>query len=224
MIAPAPATRIVTPRGKTLAWDDTDRLWLLRAIEAEGEPRDLVAQTLVNRWAWLWDETPGKYIKLVELVRAYAQPVNPAWYPDGKLFLGQLAKLPEAQRAQAVLRANARRDVHSTRTQFSPRTVVAVDTALRGPVSIPPGALHFAATSIDRPDLPVLVPAESDRHNVIYGEAGSRGARARYVVRSATAEPPPPAPSSSSTAARIAAVVGIVALGIGVGIGAAHLK
>ena len=30
-----------------------DRLWLLRAVAREGEPRARVAQTLVNRFVWL---------------------------------------------------------------------------------------------------------------------------------------------------------------------------
>lgn len=224
MIASATAKPvIISPRGKPLTWDENDRLWLLRAVEAEGEPRDLVAQTLVNRWAWLWDETPGRWLTLAELVRAYAQPVNPAWFPDGKLFLAQLDKLPEAQRAAAVVRANARRDVHSQRKTFGTRTTIAVDQALGGPIVIPPGALHFAAPSIVRSDLPVLVPAENDRQNVIYGEAGSRGARARYAISTAAASPPP-APGGTRTGSHIAAVVGVLALGLGIGLGAASLK
>ncbi len=174
------STRIVSPAGKLLRWDDDDRLWLLRAVEAEGAPRDLVAQTLVNRWAWLADTTPGRYFKLSELIRAYAQPVNPAWYPSGGLFKKQLEAAPESQRP-ALLQAAERRELgHSTRTNFSPSTITAVRQALYGPLTLPPGALHFAAPSLVRDDLPVLVPSENG-DNVIYGEKG-RASRVRYSL------------------------------------------
>lgn len=182
MLSPgAQTTQIVTPQGRTIPWDADDRLWLLRAVEAEGEPRDLVAQTLVNRWAFLWDTTPGKYTRLLELVRAYAQPVNPAWFPDGKLYLQSIPKLEATGVQQAELRAQKRRDVYSTRTSFSPNTVTAVEQALRGPVTIPAGALHYAAPSVQS-QLPILVPAHDAQSNVIYGEAGGRGSRARYSL------------------------------------------
>lgn len=213
--------RIVTPRGKTLTWDADDRLWLLRAVEAEGPPRDLVAQVLVNRWAWMWDEVPGKYTKLAELVRAYAQPCNPAWYPEGRLFLARLEDLHESERAAAVLRARKRRDVISTRKQFSAAAQIAVDTALLGPVTLPAGALHYAAVSLARPDLPVLVPGD-DRTNVIYGEAHSRGVRARYSLSPQSA--PAPAPGTSRISPRIGDVAGVLTLGFGVGLAVPEAK
>lgn len=174
--------RIVTPKGTTLTWDENDRLWLLRAVEAEGPPQDLVAQTLVNRWAWLYDTTPGRYVRLAELVRAYAQPVNPAWFPSGKLFQAELAKQTESAKRDGLLRAAKRREeVHATRTQFSPSTVTAVHQALFGPLTLPPGALHFAAPSLKADHLPVLVPSVK-ASNVIYGESNGRGSRARYSL------------------------------------------
>lgn len=210
--------QIVTPRGTLVSVSDHDRLWLLRAVEAEGEPRDQIAQTLVNRWAWLFDETPGKYLTLSELVRAYAQPVNPAWYPDGKLFLKALDDLPEHEKAGAMVRARARRDVHSTRTTFSDATTRAVNQALYGPITLPPGALHFAAPSIERDDLPVLVPSTDARTNVIYGEARGRGANARYSVAPERRTSPP------ARASRTGQVLALVTLGLGVGFGIARLS
>lgn len=201
---PVAAPRIVTPKGKTIAWDDDDRLWLLRAVEAEGPPQDLVAQTLVNRWAWLWDTTPGRYTKLSELVRAYAQPVNPAWFPEGGLFKKQLEAAPPAQRPALMKQAERRRDVNATRTQFSPSTVTAVHQALYGPLTVPPGALHFAAPSLVRPDLPVLVPSEN-RSNVIYGESQGRGSRARYALTS----------GGTSSARTVLGIVALISLGLG---------
>lgn len=210
MLPRSHSTQIVSPQGRTLAWDADDRLWLLRAVEAEGPPQDLVAQTLVNRWAFLWDTTPAKYTRLYEYVRAYAQPVNPAWFPDGRLHLQALAKLADAEKPAAIARAEKRRDVHSTRTQFSPATTVAVDQALRGPVTIPAGALHYAAASTPS-QMPVLVPAESAKHNTIYGELGGRGSRARYSLTTAgAAGPSPQARLAVALVAMLAFALGLV--------------
>ncbi len=205
-------TRIVSPGGKTLRWDEDDRLWLLRAVEAEGAPRDLVAQTLVNRWAWLSDTTPGRYFKLSELVRAYAQPVNPAWFSDGALFRKQYDKATPAQQPALLNAATRREAVHATRTTFSPTTVSAVRQALYGPITVPPGALHFAAPSLVRDDLPVLVPSINGA-NVIYGESQGRASRARYSL---TAE------GSAGTSQGLRTTLLVVAL-FSFGLGAAFL-
>lgn len=174
-------TLIVSPSGQNLAWDDDDRLWLLRAVEAEGDPRELVAQTLVNRWAWLTDTTPGRYFRLSELVRAYAQPVNPAWFPSGALFKKQYESAPAPEQPKLLQAAQRRQQQHATRTTFSDATQKAVYRALFGPLTLPYGALHFAAPSLVRTDLPVLVPSEGGA-NVIYGESKGRAARARYSL------------------------------------------
>jgi len=201
-------TLIVTPAGKKLRWDDEDRLWLLRAVEAEGPPRDLVAQTLVNRWAWLSDTTPGRFFYLRELVRAYAQPVNPAWFPDGKLFLAELERAPDLQKPKMRAQAQHRAEVHAQRTVFSDATIKAVNRALVGPLSLPYGALHFAAPSLVRNDLPVLVPSEGGS-NVIYGESKGRGPRARYSLQLASE-------LGASSGQRAAAVVAaLFFLGVG---------
>lgn len=208
--ATAGRTQIVTPQGKRLTWDDDDRLWLLRAVEAEGAPRDLVAQVLVNRWAWLWDRLPGKFTRLSELVRAYAQPVNPAWYPEGRLYQQQAATLTGEQARVAAQRAAKRRDEHSARTRFSAHTMAAVDRALFGPLTLPPGALHFAAPSIARPDLQVLMPAPTPQSNVIYADPA--GAGARYALAREDAQHTAPSAARGKL---------LAALGIGVGLGAA---
>lgn len=171
---------ISSPKGKQLAVTADDRLWLARAVEAEGAPRDLVAQVLVNRWAWLADEHPGLYPTLTSLVRAYAQPVNPRWYPTGDLFAKRLERAPEDERDALRAQAERREAVHSARTTFSARTDAAVTQALQGPITIPAGALHFAAGWVNRPDLPILVRG-SATSNTIYGEARGRGIGALYA-------------------------------------------
>jgi hypothetical protein len=134
---------LFTSRGTKLEVTTEDALWLARAIEAEGDPRVQVGQTLINRWAWLWDLQPGLYPTLTSLIRAYAQPVNEAWFPGGALLEKWFREHPNADRAAALERAAKRRDVHSTRDTFSEQTRRAVSQALYGPVVIPPGAVHF---------------------------------------------------------------------------------
>lgn len=208
--------QIVTPHGHLLTWTDDDRLWLLRAVEAEGEPRALVAQTLVNRWAWLMDSSlRAKYPTLTSLVRAYAQPVNPAWFPEGKLFQESLLKMPEHQRAAATKRAVYRRDVASTRTTFTQPTIDAVRGALFGPVVIPVGALHFAAPSLLRADLPVLVASTDPSQNTIYGERDPLSSRARYALTSLTTMDGPNALFPDTGNGQAIAIVALVSVGLG---------
>jgi hypothetical protein len=169
---------IVSPAGRALPWSNEDALWLARAVEAEGSPETLVAQTLVNRWAWLADANPGAYPTLTSLVRAYAQPVNPGWFREGHLFLAWLAAHPELtpeQVARERSRADVRQYTHSTRDVFTPPTNLAVNRALRGPLSLPRGALHFG-----QPNNPELVPLVRGPGNWIY--EGREAPGARYSV------------------------------------------
>jgi len=139
---------IVTSRGHVLPWTADDALWLRRAVEREGEPREWVAQALVNRWALLKDQGGDHYPTLASFVRAYAQPVNPRWFPGGDLHLAQLAAhAPRgaAHRADMIARAERREREHSTRKIFHAQTEAAVDRALRGPLTLPAGVTEYAA-------------------------------------------------------------------------------
>lgn len=146
-------------RGRELVVTPTDVLWLKRAVEAEGPPRPLVAQTLVNRWAWALDRGVDRYPRLQDMVRAYAQPVNPRWYEDGdlhKMALEAARADGDLQRATVLAtRARRRELVNSTRNAFSPDTEAAVLLALQGPLTLPPGVTQFAATN--RKGLPVVI-------------------------------------------------------------------
>lgn len=106
-----------------------DKLWLLRAVAAEGKVHSAVAEALVNLFAAT--RARGITQSLAKLVRAYAQPVNPRWFPDGDLFEAKLKREPENAGA---LRAAAlrRRDIHSKQTDFPPHVVRAVEYALSG--------------------------------------------------------------------------------------------
>jgi len=137
----------------------------LRAVQAEGRPRPEVARTLVNLFMYLRSgprvhqsplsdehETaptrPVLYPTLESLVRSYAQPVNPRWYPDGSKIRERLPSLTPADRATVLKRAAARRDVHSTRIQFDRDTHEAVERALSSGWGL--DWTDYAAPSMDR--------------------------------------------------------------------------
>lgn len=116
-----------------------DELWLLRAVAAEGAPRARVARALVN--GFMLSRIRGSKGTLARFVRSYAQPVNPAWYPDGALFLAH-PRTP-AQMAAAV----KRRDVHSAKSTFDAETRDAVARALNTP--FPSDVTDYAAENVD---------------------------------------------------------------------------
>lgn len=125
---------------------DADRLWLSRAVEAEGPPRDRVARALVNGFAYA--RSKGKYSgSLMGWVRAYAQPVNSRWFTSGDLFKKHLAQAPAEERAELTRRAYTREAKHATRTEFTPETVAAVNEALSGVYAS--DVTDYAAATLD---------------------------------------------------------------------------
>ena len=134
---------------KTEAYTPTaeDKLWLMRAVEVEGPPREMVARALVNLFVWQRHNRPA-YPTLAALVRAYAQPVNPKWFDDGSLFKQSYEKkATEKAKEDALKAAIRRRTVHSTRTVFAPETVQAVEKALS--YAWPSDITDYAASFVD---------------------------------------------------------------------------
>lgn len=117
-----------------------DRLWLLRATEAEGSPVDKVPRILVN--LFMKQRAAGNKQTLTTLVRAYSQPVNPRWYADGDLFKKQVPKPTKAQLTTAKYRS----DIASKRTTFLAEVTKAVDAALSQ--SFPSNVTDYAAPTI----------------------------------------------------------------------------
>lgn len=169
-----PTAYVWSPAGAQLPITDADQLWLARAVEAEGQPKELVAQALINRWATLYDQDPAAWPDLTTMVRAYAQPINPRWFEGGDLFEAQLPTLSPKEAAGSRRRAQMRPAL-AARTAFSADTIAAVEKAVNGPLTIPYGAVHFGPQA-DRPD--VLIPGDS-RRNAIYGDPKKAG---RYGV------------------------------------------
>lgn len=90
-----------------------DRLWLLRAVEAEGPSQELVARALVNLFAWARTKYNSRRT-LGELVQAYATPLMPTRKDS-----------PEGSELRA------KRMAHAARVKFARSTVDAVERALR---------------------------------------------------------------------------------------------
>jgi hypothetical protein len=75
------------PTGKTYALTETDVIWLARSIRGEcganpsRESAAAVAWTMMNRFMLV----PGfaKWTSYTDLIRAFSQPVNPAWFAGG---------------------------------------------------------------------------------------------------------------------------------------------
>lgn len=122
-----------------------DKLWLLRAVQCEGRVERQVAQTLVNLFALLYSRKAAP--SLTELVRSYAQPVNPEWFPEGKMFLRWHAINPSVYK---LADATRREKLHSTRLVFRSDVMEAVDRALAlGPKDIQSNCTDYAASWID---------------------------------------------------------------------------
>jgi hypothetical protein len=124
-----------------------DRLWLLRAVSAEGPPKDIVAQTLIN--GFMWARSRKRYsLTLSSWVRAYAQPVNPRWFVDGDLFRKKLLSLSDPHDIECETRRAELRRKHSAKVRFDRQTTDAVDFALSSRPKLPTAtdyAAHYVA-------------------------------------------------------------------------------
>ena len=134
--------------GRRFEYEPTaeDRAELARAVTFEGPPRRAVAWTLVQRFCLLFPG--GRYPSLAQLVRAYCQPINPRWFPDGDLYQIHARSLPtENERADARKRAERRPRQAATPLDALPAEAVgAADEALGAVVESPVlGSVHFRA-------------------------------------------------------------------------------
>lgn len=121
-----------------------DYTWMLRAVTSEGPVQAQVAQTLVNCFCYL--RSRGYKGSLTDLVRAYAQPVNPRWYIKGDLYL----KSQRAGTAWGDAAARRRERVHSTVDSFTDECFEAVENSLeRGLTDVPASCTDYAAPGVD---------------------------------------------------------------------------
>lgn len=124
---------------------DQDRAWFARAIWREGTPRVAVGYTLLQRFASLYP----KYQTFAKFLRAYCQPINPAWYTTGfrhKRLLKSLRKKRDAQGIAAEIERARRRERYSTTpvAQIPENYRILADRILTGAPHNPvPTAEHF---------------------------------------------------------------------------------
>lgn len=140
--------------GHTYRPTEADRLALSRAVTWEGPDHDQVAQTLVNGFcqAYSMDHEHS----LEHHVQAYAQPINPRWFPEGDRFQHFNAIDPVKYPLAAAVR---RRDVLSKLTTFEPVVVGAVEKALaRGPLDIQACCTDYAAAWLQSSWTPLTPP------------------------------------------------------------------
>ena len=124
---------------------DTDALVLAQAIAREGRPHNAVAWTLVQRFALLFP----RYDSLAGLVRAYAQPVNPRWFPDGDKHKARMRQLEGDKAAQEDEHRRAHNRLTYAKVPWKelPKFARAFALeAIEGGESPVPGSVHFRAS------------------------------------------------------------------------------
>lgn len=165
--------------GHTYEPTDEDRLWLLRAVAREGADQDQVAQALVNGFCHAYAAEHEH--SLAHHVQAYAQPINPRWFPEGDLFKHWHAIDP-AKYSQVA--AERRRDVYSQATTFQLHVQAAAIKALTcGPFDIPASCTDYAAWwLINRWQTPLTAPVRNGPNRLWTRAPGWTG----YTVASAS--------------------------------------
>lgn len=127
-----------------------DRLWLKRAVAREGQPLELVAQTLINGFLWARAEQGFKRT-LTDWVRAYSKPVNPMWYRTGERLRRALEMASsETERERMLNEAWTREHVYSARNDFPSSVTDAVESALSKTPTRYLEATDFAAPQVQK--------------------------------------------------------------------------
>ena len=132
-----------------------DRLDLIRAVAREGKPYDAVTWSLIQRFAWLYPR--GNFPTLSSFVKAYAQPINPRWFPTGDKFLAYIRSLKRnytgneltRRLENAIDKAENRLEYASAELdEISDKYINTVDSILSGNQSNPvKGAIHYIAST-----------------------------------------------------------------------------
>jgi hypothetical protein len=148
--------RALNPSRPTLRWErkgrsftyvvtPEDREWFARALWREGKPALAVGFTLLQRFAMVI----ATYPTLSAFLRAYCQPINPGWFPGGRLSEASIQRALARGDAAA---AAAERERAAKRVQYSSTPLAAIpaqhvalaDAILGGKLSSPvPTATHF---------------------------------------------------------------------------------
>lgn len=187
---------------KDYALNNEDYLALLRAVEFEGEPREAVAWTLLQRFAYIYPQ----YKSLAKFIQAYAQPINPRWFVSGDLHKARYAKLIKANlidEASDELQRAKRREVYASTPieKISRATRDVVDPIFLGGPSPVPGAVHYRAPTVNTKSVEeakqarnqfaekyqlqrVIEYGDPTRQNWFFGQARSIDFRIRTLLAS----------------------------------------
>lgn len=141
-----------TRKGEEYAYtlSDEDILSLYQATYKEGANNLGVVWSLLNRFAWLYPE--GIYPTLEKYVIAYAQPINPLWFPSGskyKLFVSDLRNKYSgevlADKLRKALKSAEERIIFAklTKSEIPQRIIDLVDSVLNGKSQKIKGVLHY---------------------------------------------------------------------------------
>lgn len=137
----------------TVRLTNADLLEFARAIQFEGQPYLAVAYALLQRWGFLFPV----YRSFGTFIKAYAQPINPRWFPDGDLHRREVERirnsttLTEAQRTERIADLNRRATnrLSMARTPWNlinTRTRDTLAAVLAGAPSPVAGAVHYNAS------------------------------------------------------------------------------
>jgi hypothetical protein len=151
-----------TRKGKDYHYDLTsnDILNLLRATYKEGKQKEAVAYTLLNRFAWIY---PSKeYDSLSSFITAYAQPLNPKWFPTGSAHLASVKQIKSKysgaelqKRLDYAKKLANQRVLNSTMSidKIPETTTKVVYGILNGEIKNPvKGSMHFRASTAAQSD------------------------------------------------------------------------
>ena len=169
-----------------------DKLVLTRAVAREGKPHEAVTWALLQRFAWLYPS--GAFNTLAELVEAYAQPINPRWFPQGDKHKSAIRRAKtEKQKEQLEDRAERRLGyAEATYDEIDEHYKNIVDAILSGNVASPVlGAVHYIASQTTpdasepeaRKDQKELSDERKDLNNPVFTSTAKRGTNWFFDVR-----------------------------------------
>ncbi len=135
-------------KGETHRYTVTEDDWdtLVRAVAHEGQPYDGVMWSLIQRFIWIFPT----YSSITDFVQAYAQPINPRWFPDGDLHLKYMKRNHrKAERLRDEEKRAARRVEYASQSieDLDEKYLEVVNRILSGEGSTTVrGSVHYSAS------------------------------------------------------------------------------
>lgn len=169
----APKTAQLVFPGGSYDLTQNDLLALHRAVQGEvapgAAPEDKrldarrVAETLINRFAYLRGRGIRTRWTLAQFVRAYAQPINPRW----------LEELCQSHPERCTQSHIEKRREHRQRQRFDEFVYEAVAAALEGQKTTHPATVHFAMPGVVMDRSFIRLTPDRKRLNTYFATADS---------------------------------------------------